>query len=227
MAELTFRLNEKLYLRDPQNTQLGRNIIHKGIELIDRLGFEEFTFKKLAIEINSTEASIYRYFENKHRLLHYLVAWYWSWLNFRIELATAAFHDPREKLISAIRVITEEKKYDPSFEFVDEVALNRIVVNELDKTFLTKWVDDDNASGLFGGFKALTKRLAGLISEMAPQYPFPNSLISTILLTANQQLFFHQHLPSLSNLNYPASQELHSKLREFVESLVFGAIERK
>ena len=37
---------------------------------------EEFTFRKLAQKINTTEASVYRYFENKHRLLIYILAWY-------------------------------------------------------------------------------------------------------------------------------------------------------
>ena len=81
MSQLTFKLNERLYLRDPQSTELGQRIVSKGIELIDGLGFEQFTFKKLAAQVNSTEPSIYRYFENKHRLLHYLTAWYWSWMD--------------------------------------------------------------------------------------------------------------------------------------------------
>ena len=51
-------LNEGLYLRDPQDSDLGRNIIKYSIILIDEFGIESFTFKKLAIKINSTEASI-------------------------------------------------------------------------------------------------------------------------------------------------------------------------
>lgn len=55
----------------------------------------------------------------------------------------------------ALHVIAEEKKYDPMFQFVNEEALYRIVVAELDKTYLTKWVDDDNDAGLFDGFNTL------------------------------------------------------------------------
>ena len=109
-SSLVFRLNDKLYLRDPQHTELGRNIIQASITLIDELGFEAFTFRKLADKISSTEASIYRYFENKHRLLHYLVAWYWNWLEYRIEMATANISEPRTRLFTSIRVIAEEKK---------------------------------------------------------------------------------------------------------------------
>ncbi|MEM8909339.1 MAG: TetR family transcriptional regulator, partial [Bacteroidota bacterium] len=61
-------LNERLYLRDPQETALGQKIIKHSILLIDEIGFEAFNFKKLAQQMDSTEASVYRYFENKHHL---------------------------------------------------------------------------------------------------------------------------------------------------------------
>lgn len=227
MAILAFKLNEKLYLRDPQHTQLGHNIISNSVEMIDNLGFEHFTFKKLAEAIDSTEASVYRYFENKHRLLHYLVAWYWNWLDYRIELATTNLGHPREKLLAAIRVITEEKKADPSFEFVNEEALHRIVVAELDKTYLTKWVDDDNSAGLFGAFKTISKKIGALIHLLNPAYPYPNSLASTIVMVANQQLFFIEHLPSLSNITKKDPLSLrHEKVRLFIETLILSAIQQ-
>lgn len=227
MSQLTFKLNEKLYVRDPQSTLLGQKIIRKSIEMIDSMGFEHFTFKKLAIELNSTEPSVYRYFENKHRLLHYLTAWYWSWLDYRLDLATGNLVTAEEKLRAAIRVITEEKKVDPSFENVNEESLHRIVVNELEKTYLTKWVDNDNQAGLFGGFKTLTKKISGYIREVAPQYEYPNSLVSTMLLAANEQLFFIQHLPTLSSIDHRLTlAEQHVQLRKFVESIVFGVLQK-
>jgi Bacterial regulatory proteins, tetR family len=225
MPNLLFKLNEHLYLRDPQHTLLGQSIIRVSADLIDRLGFEQFTFRKLAEEINSTEASVYRYFENKHRLLLYLIAWYWSWMEYRIDLFTSGITDPKEKLKACLKVIAEEKKYDPSFGFVNEEALYRIVVAELDKTFLTKWVDNDNKEGLFGGFKSLCKKIADWVIEVNPDYPYPNSLVSTILLTAKQQVFFSEHLPSLTNIN--RNENDHDKLRHFLETIVFNSIQQK
>ena len=73
MIAIQIQLNSNLYIRDPQETKLGKKIIEFSIILIEELGFEKFTFKKLAIKIESTEASIYRYFQNKHKLLIYLV----------------------------------------------------------------------------------------------------------------------------------------------------------
>jgi len=227
MATLSLKLNEKLYLRDPQHSLLGQNIISKSVNLIDELGFEHFTFKKLADFINSTEASIYRYFENKHRLLHYLVAWYWNWVDYRIELATTSLAQPHEKLLAALKVISEEVKNDPNFDFVNEVALHRIVVSELDKTYLTKWVDSDNHDGLFGGLKTVSKKISALIQQINPSYPFPESLASSAVMAVNQQLFFIDHLPSLSSISKsdPASLR-HEKLRVFIELLVVNAIRK-
>jgi AcrR family transcriptional regulator len=224
MAILTFKLNEHLYLRDPQHSKLGQNIISKSVTLIDQLGFEQFTFKKLAKEIDSTEASVYRYFENKHRLLHYLISWYWSWLEYKVDLGIVNLRNPEERLRAFLRIIVEEKKFDPSFEFVNEVALYRIVVEELDKTYLTKWVDNDNKDGLFGSFKLLCKKIAVIIQEINPEYEFPNGLVSTALLASKQQYFFASHLPSLSNIKEDKFKN--AKLYEFLETLVFNAIKK-
>ena len=59
--EIRFDLCPSLSHRDPQETELGRKIIEFSIILIEKIGFEAFTFKKLANEIGSTEKSIYRY----------------------------------------------------------------------------------------------------------------------------------------------------------------------
>jgi len=223
MPTLIFKLNSHLYLRDPQNTLLGQKIIEASVDLIDRLGFEQFNFKKLAEEIDSTEASIYRYFENKHRLLLYLIGWYWNWLEYRIDLFTNSLTDPKEKLRACIRVIAEKKSYDSTFEFIDEEALHRIVVAELDKAYLTKQVDSDNKEGLFGGFKSLCKKIAEWVAQVNPNYPSPHALVSTLLLAAKQQIFFADHLPSLTNIGQDESRYL--KLEKFLNTVLFNSIQ--
>ncbi|MFZ9029367.1 MAG: TetR/AcrR family transcriptional regulator, partial [Crocinitomicaceae bacterium] len=79
-GRVSISVNENVFLKDPTSTELGRKIVRASIDLIDELGFEDFTFKKLALAIGSTEASVYRYFENKHNLLAYLTMWYWGWM---------------------------------------------------------------------------------------------------------------------------------------------------
>src|SRR5210317_99186 len=95
---ITLRINDTIYIRDPQQTELGRSILLHGVLLIDELGLERFNFKKLAERIHSTEASIYRYFENKHKLLIYLINWYWEWMKFRIDFFTNNVEDPQKRL---------------------------------------------------------------------------------------------------------------------------------
>lgn len=69
-------LNEHLSLRDPQATALGRRLLTESGGLLDEIGFEALTFNKLTLALSSKEASLYRYFENKHRLLTNLVNWH-------------------------------------------------------------------------------------------------------------------------------------------------------
>jgi len=226
MTVLQLNINENLYIRDPQETELGRNIIQYGIKLIDEMGLEKFTFKKLAAEIDSTEASIYRYFENKHRMLVYLIAWYWNWLEYKIDYSTHNIEDPLKRLDIALRIIAEKKERDPHFANIDESALYRIVIAESDKTYLTKQVDADNKEGLFRGFKSLCKKVADIVKEINPSFHFAHALISTVLQTAHQQIFFAQHLPSLTELKY-GSVDFHEQNYLFIKTMVTNTIHPK
>ena len=222
---LKLQMNEHLFLRDPQETDLGRKIVHHSIQLIDELGLEAFTFKKLSVAIGSTEASIYRYFENKHKILIYLITWYWSWLEYRIEFETNNLTDPYQRLERALMLITEKKANDDSFPDVDETALQRIVINESEKTYLTKQVDDDNRYGLFKGYKTLCARIADIVTEINPDYPYAHSLISTCLQAAHQQVFFSEHLPSLTDLS-GSKVEIYNRNFQFIHQLVLKSIKK-
>ncbi len=225
MATLRLIMNHNLFLRDPQETNLGRKIIEDTIALIDELGFEKFTFKKLAERINSTEASIYRYFENKHKLLVYLIAWYWNWLEYKIDFGTQNVQEPQKKLEIALGIIAEKKVKDPFFPQIDEEALYRIVIAESDKTYLTKQVDEDNKEGLFRGFKSLCKKIASFIKEINPEFKYPHSLISTVLEAGHQQLFFAKHLPALSDFSTSRNPaQWHDDNEDFLKELVFNMI---
>ena len=224
---LKLQMNENLFVRDPQDTELGRKIVHHSIQLIDELGLEAFTFKKLSVSIDSTEASIYRYFENKHKLLVYLITWYWTWLEYRIEFETNNMMNSCQKLEKALRLITEKKAYDDSFPDVDETALQRIVINESEKTYLTKQVDHDNRFGLFKGYKSLCGRIADIILEIDPDYSYSHSLASTCLQAAHQQVFFAEHLPSLTDhAGCKESDEVYTRNFEFIHDLVLKAIQK-
>ena len=127
---IRIQISPTLYAKDPESSDLGRHIICKSIEMINTLGFESFTFKKLGEAIGSNESSVYRYFANKHTLLIYLVNWYWSWMDYKIVLQTANIDDPKEKIMHAIELLAADIKQDSDFSFINEVLLNKIIIME-------------------------------------------------------------------------------------------------
>ena len=204
---MTFRihlhLDPSLYLRDPEETDLRRRIVDAAIREIDESGFERFTFRKLAESISSTEASVYRYFKNKHRLLLYLMAWYWNWVAYRVAIQAPETDLPRVRLSKIVEVLLESGVYDPTWSHIDEVALHRVVVVEGNKAYQTRWVDDDNAEGLFVAYKDLCAVIAEAILAVAPEFEYPHALASTVIESSHQQIFFAQHLQRLTELRVP------------------------
>ncbi len=196
---IQMQLNEKLYLRDPQDTKLGRGIIQHSIILIDEIGFEQFTFKKLAERIESTEASVYRYFENKHNLLVYLLCWYWEWMAYLIDFNTNNISEPKEKLRMVIKSMVNTAQRNANFSFIDEDILHRIVIVEGPKGYHTKSVDEENKAGFFLTYKMLAAKIADIIRELNPEFAYPRALASTLLGMANDHIYFARHLPRLTD----------------------------
>ena len=221
-ATLRIELNDKIYLRDPQDTDLGRRIVAEGIRLIDEIGFEQFTFRKLAQRIESSEVSLYRYFENKHKLLVYMVSWHWACLRYQIRFHTHNVPDARPRLRLVLGILTRAHQDDPATTELDEAALYRIVVHEASKVYLTRDVDEDNREGLFREYKQLAAGIAAVVQEINPAYAYPHALVSTLLESARKQLFFAQHLPSLTDA--AAHDAASNNIRAFLEQLAFSAL---
>lgn len=219
--QLQIKMNEKLFLRDPEQSELGRKIIQHSIRLIHQNGFEAFTFKKLAERIGTTEAGIYRYFENKHRLLIYIVAWYWNWLEYQVAFQTNNIEDPVIKLKKVIRLLAFSVEDDLSTRHVDESLLHQIIITEGSKTYLTKRVSEDNKDRLFKPYKDLCAMIGNIILECSPDYKYPKSLASTIIEMAHFQNYFMNYLPSLTDFG-DDKDEL--KIVAFLEDLVFSSI---
>jgi len=219
LSKVHIQINENIYLKNPESSELGRKIIKSSVDKIDELGFEDFTFRKLAMEINSPEASVYRYFESKHKLLLYLITWYWSWMEYRLVFNLANISSPEERLEKAITLLTEVVKEDGSFEHVNEVKLNRIVIAESPKTYLTRDVDVDNKAGIFMGYKQLVARVSNIILEINPSYIYPHMLVSNMIEGAHLQRYFVQHLPRLTDI--VSNQD---SIKEFYQDLIFKTI---
>jgi AcrR family transcriptional regulator len=217
---IQLKTTENISLRDPNETELGRKIISKSIYLIDKIGFEEFNFKKLANEIDSTQASIYRYFENKHKLLLYLSSWYWSWLEFIIKMNCNNIQNPKEKLDIIIRDIAQLGANDPNIPHVNESALYRIVVSESSKAFLTKNIDKEVNKGYFSSYTSLCLYISNTIKEVNPNYPYARTLASNLIETAHEQIFFAEHFPEVTNLICAKNSQVNEKIEEFLQHLV-------
>lgn len=219
MIAIQIKLNERLYLRDPQQTKLGKNIIRYSIILIEKMGVEKFTFKKLAQHINSTEASVYRYFENKHKLLVYLVSWYWEWMKFQIDYNTMNIDDAKRKLRIALSILVESSRTNPAIDYVDENLLHRIVVAEGTKAYHTKKVDEENSEGFFFNYKDLCNKIASILLELSPDFDYSHSLASTLIETANNNIYFAEHIPSLTDIKIK-NNDL-SEVKKMLEFMAF------
>lgn len=138
LSNIIISVNNKLYVKNPETSELGKKIIEQSILLIDEIGFENFTFKKLGEKINSNESSIYRYFESKHKLMLYLSSWYWGWIEYKLVFGTSNIENALEKLKKAIIVVTEKVEDDNATLHINESILNKIIIQEFTKTLLTK-----------------------------------------------------------------------------------------
>ncbi len=187
-------------MKDPLSSELGKKILSGSITLIDKLGFEGFTFKKLATAVGTTEASVYRYFESKHKVLLYLSAWYWNWMEYRLLFRLANIESAEQRLSIAIAVLTEVIEEDSSFSFINEVKLNRIIIGESSKCYLTKEVDSENRAGVFLAYKRLVQVVCDIILEIDAEYRFPHMLVSTMIEGAHLQRYFADHLPKLTDV---------------------------
>jgi len=201
LANINININAKLFVKNPESSDLGKKIIEQSIILIDEIGFEAFTFKKLGERIQSNESSIYRYFENKHKLLVYLSSWYWSWIEYRLVFATTNVTNPIEKLEKALTIVTEKCEDDLETPHINEALLYQIIIEEFTKTIMTKGVDKENKEGFFLVYKQVINRIIAIIEEVNPNYPFSKSLASTVIESALHQQFLRKHLKTITNFS--------------------------
>ena len=208
--------NEALYLRDPQATELGRQLLSHSIQLLDGIGFESFTFRKVAQETGCTEASVYRYFSSKHQLLTYLVCWYWDWVHHLISRAAAATApDPWSRLRAGVFALTHPMIPNPAVPYIDERLLHRVVVTEGTKTYYTKGIDAHNHTGAYLPYKALVATLAGFITDVDANFPYPAALATSLFEIAHSHLYYAEHLPRLTDLVF--GTQVRERLEEMLD----------
>lgn len=201
MTHVHLRPDTALSLRDPEGTDLGRAMLAGGVELMNELGLEAFTFRKLAARIGSTEVSLYKYFPNKHRLLQYYFQLYWLWLRQlcgrEVERSSDA-HDALRRVVEAICGVWP--KQVPALQ-LDAASLRRLVIAEGMKSYLHRNVDEDNARRLFTPYKELSAFVAERLQACRRDVPMPRSFATTVIEMAHSLPFAMEHLPSLTELS--------------------------
>jgi AcrR family transcriptional regulator len=220
---LQIQMNEKLFLRDPAKSDLGHRIVQNGAIMMERMGFEEFTFKKLATEISTNESSVYRYFENKHRLLLYLVGWYWRWMEYLVAVHTNNLKTPEEKVDVIIRILLLQVNGELTLDGleIEKRVLHQLVIKESSKVYLTNHVEEDNKNLFFKPYKDLTARIAEIFQELNPNYKYTRSLTSTVIEMAHYQYFFMKNLPSLTDFGQLKDER---EVYNYLRTLVLGVV---
>ena len=218
---IRLQVDEKLHLKDPLSTELGKAIVEHAILMLDEIGYEAFTFRKLAERIGTTEPSVYRYFKNKQRLLLYLTSWYWSWMEYRLMLATVNVVPAEQRLRLALDELTRPIVADDITPRIDEGALYRVVVAESSKAYLHRDVDAENREGLFRSYKRLCRTVADMITDVNPSYRYPLALVSTVTESSHMQKYFAEHLPSLTEVKHAQAD---ASTTQFLTEMVFRAI---
>lgn len=205
LSNIKIEVPQGIYLKDPESSSLGKRIIEHSIILLEKVGFEDFTFKKLGALIGSNESSIYRYFESKHKLLIYLTSWYWCWIEYQLVIETYSIVNIEEKLKKAIQVVSRTTIQDSNYSHINEVLLNQIIINENSKAYLTKDVDVENKEGHFSPYKRVVQRVSDIISIYNDSYTYPLSLASTVIESALHQQFIKVHFKSITNCSDKAT----------------------
>jgi AcrR family transcriptional regulator len=197
---LSIRVSDRLYLKDPESSALGRNILTTSVQIIDEIGMERFTFKKLANTLQTTESSVYRYFENKHMLLLYMSTWYWSWLETYMVFRTANLTDPKDKLRIMISILCKDDWENKVMNSMNLNLLKRIVVSESPKAYMAKQTGNLPMDEIFRGFEQLCLRFEELFRVINPEFRHTRRLSSTMIEGVLQQTFYVTYLTSFSSI---------------------------
>lgn len=188
---------ENLYIKNPKESELGNRLVQQAAAMIASAGIGAFNFKKLSIQCGCTEATVYRYFENKHKLLLYLLNLYWGWQEYRLVLQTQNITDHGKKLKKAISILAHLEIPDNlNSEFGGHIV--QIAIQEGIAIHLTPEIQFEINNGSLTIYHILVKRLSKLIADKIPTYDYPDSLAAAIMDIALQQKYFMRHCPELS-----------------------------
>lgn len=200
-AHLVLKPEPAISLKDPMGSAVGQALLEHGLELMLELGYEAFTFRKLAERSGTTEVTVYKYFANKQRLLQYYFQLYWLWLRQLGTQQVERHSDPRKALAGIVEALCGVWPRTLPAVQLDPAALRQLVIAEGMKSYLHKQVDADNAQRLFQPYKALSAFVAERLVACRADVPWPRSFATTVIEMAHSLPFAMEHLPSLTELS--------------------------
>jgi AcrR family transcriptional regulator len=165
LGRLAFHPNPALFIKDPLTSQVGMQILSCSVTMLQEAGLEGLTFKKLASEMKSTEATIYRYFTNKQQLLMYIMSIYAASLQMRLVLATTNISNPVDRLKEAIHCLMEVPKKDSMMEGMKLTQLHAIWCSEMPRWMDGTLTDSDQRKWWYQDLIELADRIKQIISE--------------------------------------------------------------
>ena len=214
---LQIMLPEILFIRNPESTELGRKIMKHSVELMFHDGFESFTFKKLAQQIGTTEAGMYRYFENKHQLLMYLTAWYWGWLSYQIKFRTNNITTAKERLAIIITLLSNDIDDDLNTNYINESMMHSIVSKER----IRGGDSMENLDKCLSSYIDLCKDVAEIISLCSPNYKYPKALATNLIEISHYHHYLKNNVPALCDYSKNKKQQ---KTNTYLHEMVFSCL---
>lgn len=92
--------------RSPEEVQkIREEILDKTLELINEVGFDNFTMRKLAGKLGLTATTIYQYYKNKEELYFAALTQGFDTLCDVVQEALGKQNDPKERLREVIRAV--------------------------------------------------------------------------------------------------------------------------
>ncbi len=200
LTEISVEIPEGLYLKNPNSSNLGKRIVSNAIHFIYNFGFEDFNFKKLAVHIDSTESSIYRYFENKNKLLLYLSSLYWGTMEYQLLIKTSSISDRIEVLNVAVEVLSESPQNTDDKKGINHYQLQQIIIADFNKPFHSKLINaTEEQEAYFQLYTRFIQRLAEIIQFVSPNYEYPLSLASTLAEGLHYQIYLSKHFKEITD----------------------------
>lgn len=201
MESLTFNveihLPHSLYLKNPKDSLLGKRLVEESAALIAEQGIESFNFKRLSLACACTEATVYRYFENKHKILLYILNIYWGWQEYRLVLHTQNLSKSSEKLKKALEVLAHPE-IPGNYSKIFGQHIIKTAIYEGVKIHLNREIKSEIKDGSLACYLRLVQRLGKFINEKEPNYDYSEALASTIIDNALQLQFYMQNSPEIS-----------------------------